>query len=199
MLAALMGCGAPIQAPGPTCASHDNAAQCADDPTCATVSGETWDADARAFGPTGFIACVDAESCADDTSEPVILDRDGECLRTMRSCEPLDELVVTSRDDACQIARAQAVDCESYTFDECDRSDFCNTVHAGRRRGDCLGYEPIACLSRDINCNGNQIAARDSDGTCWFIEPGCTPSDWPTEQEDIVPECEGPLSAPFCE
>ena len=99
----------------------------------------------------------------------------------------------------CIDATQPAVDCEAYTVDECDRSDSCHTVYAGRRRGDCLSYEPLFCMANDRNCLTYQLPSKDRDGVCWLINPPCTPSDWPGEPEDVATECEEPLSVPNCE
>ena len=195
----LCGCTELIRSAETPCESHDTPGRCDATDGCRSLSGEVWDLDTLTFGPSEFIACVDATSCSSERFEPIIVDRDGTCLRTTHACDTLDALIVTPRDDTCQNARFQAVDCEAYTFDECDRSDFCNTLHAARRRGDCLSYEPLFCMSNDRNCQNNQIASKDQNGVCWLIQPPCTPSGWPGEPEEVATECEEPLRAPICD
>jgi hypothetical protein len=99
----------------------------------------------------------------------------------------------------CLDPTQEPVDCESLTFDECERNTSCILLMAQTTEGDCLSGAPLVCMPNDRNCLTLTIATESSDGTCWLTSAGCLPTGWPSDPESDTPSCTYLFDLPRCE
>lgn len=78
--------------------------------------------------------------------------------------------------------------CRDFTTESSCLANDCMPVRGFKEDSMCLVSEFVVCKSDD-NCLNLLVPTRSLDKTCWLINDGCFPQDWPSSSDERIDEC----------